>query len=155
MVKKKSVSNAGDSGDKGSIPWSGGSPWGGNGHPFQRSLVCYSPKGCKDLDTAQQLSIAQCNSTTKNQAMQWKNVHKDLRLKKKKRNTNKLVHENTFNIILYHGNANQNHKRCHLISVGMVTNKKARDDKVIEDVDQREIFCTVGKTISCGSHHEE
>ena len=36
----------------------------------QRSLVCYSPKGCKDLDTAQQLSIAQCNSTTKNQAMQ-------------------------------------------------------------------------------------
>ena len=36
-----------------------------------------------------------------------------------------------FNITHYHGNANQNHKRCHLISVIMVTNKKARDDKVL------------------------
>ena len=37
LKKKKSVSNAGDSGDKSLIPWSGGYPWGGNGHPFQYS----------------------------------------------------------------------------------------------------------------------
>ena len=84
---------------------------------------------------------------------------KILRASKKKKtknqNTNSLVHENMFNITHYHGNANQNHKRCHLISVRMVTNKKARDDKVIEDMDQREIFCTVGETISCGGHHEK
>ena len=43
----------------------------------QRSLVCYSPKGCKEFHTAQQLSIAQRNSITKNQAIQWKNVQKD------------------------------------------------------------------------------
>ena len=55
-------------GDMGSIPGLGRSPGGGHGHPLhysclenphgQRSLVGYSPWGRKELDTAEQQSIA-------------------------------------------------------------------------------------------------
>ena len=59
---KASARNAGD---LGSIPGSGRSPGEGNGSPFpvflpgeshgQRSLVGYSPQGCKESDMTQQL----------------------------------------------------------------------------------------------------
>ena len=58
---KASACNAGD---RGSIPESGRSPGEGNGNPLQylpgkshgpRSLVGYSPWGCKELDTTEQL----------------------------------------------------------------------------------------------------
>ena len=55
--------NAGDTGDAGSIPGLGRFPGGGNGNPFQysclenpmdkRSLVGYSPWGCKESDMTQ------------------------------------------------------------------------------------------------------
>ena len=56
---KESSCNAGDAGDVGSIPESGRSPGGRNGHPpsilagkipRQRSLANYSPQGRKELD---------------------------------------------------------------------------------------------------------
>ena len=53
-------------GDLDSIPGLGRSPRGGDGNPFQysclenpceqRSLVCYSPWGCKESNTTEQLS---------------------------------------------------------------------------------------------------
>ena len=59
----ESACNAGDARDVGLIPGSGRSPGGGNGNPFQfsclknptdrRSLVGYSPWGCKELDTTE------------------------------------------------------------------------------------------------------
>ena len=54
--------NAGDAGDRGLIPGLGRSPEGGNGNPQQysylenheqRSLVGYSPLGCKKSDTTE------------------------------------------------------------------------------------------------------
>ena len=54
-----------NAGDAGSIPVLGRSPGGGNGNPFQflpgefheqRSLVFYSPQGCKELDTTERQS---------------------------------------------------------------------------------------------------
>ena len=59
---KASVCNAGD---PGSIPWSGRSAGEGNGNPLQyyglengqRSLVGYSPRGCKELDTTERLHL--------------------------------------------------------------------------------------------------
>ena len=60
---KESTSNAGD---PGSIPGSGRSRGGGHGNPLQyscvenhrgpRSLVGYSPRGCKESDMTEQLS---------------------------------------------------------------------------------------------------
>ena len=60
---KGSTYNAGDTGDAGSIPGLGRLPGGGNGNPFQysclenpmdkRSLVGYSPWGCKESDMIQ------------------------------------------------------------------------------------------------------
>ena len=57
-VSEESASNAGD---LGSIHWSGRSPGEGNGNPLQysclenpmegRSLMGYSPWGCKELNT--------------------------------------------------------------------------------------------------------
>ena len=54
-------------GDAGSITGSGRSPGVGNGNPFQysclekshgqRSLVGYSPYGCKEVDITEQLSM--------------------------------------------------------------------------------------------------
>ena len=48
-----------NAGDPGSIPGSGRSPGEGNGNPLQfqgqRSLVGYSPRGCKESDTTEQL----------------------------------------------------------------------------------------------------
>ena len=62
---KESTCNAGD---LGSIPGLGRSSGGGHGNPLQysslenphrqRSLVGYSPWGCKELDTTERLSIA-------------------------------------------------------------------------------------------------
>ena len=60
MVKNPPA-NVGDSRDSGSTPESGRSPGGGNGNPLtpvflpgeshgQRSLVGFSPQGCKELD---------------------------------------------------------------------------------------------------------
>ena len=40
--KKNPPANAGDTGDAGSIPWSGGSPEVGNGNPLQCSSLEYS-----------------------------------------------------------------------------------------------------------------
>ena len=55
-------------GELGSIPGSGRSPGGGHGNPLQysclenphrqRSLVSYSPRGHKELDTSERLSTA-------------------------------------------------------------------------------------------------
>ena len=63
---KKSACNAGDTG---SISGLGRSPGEGNGNPLQysclenpqgqRSLVGYSPQGCKESDTTERLSTAQ------------------------------------------------------------------------------------------------
>ena len=60
---KASACNAGD---LGSIPGSGRSPGEGNGNPLQysclekshgrRSLVGYSPRGCKESDTPEQVT---------------------------------------------------------------------------------------------------
>ena len=62
---KESTCNAGDTGDAGSIPVLGRSTGGGNGQPApvflpekfhgQRSLVGYSPWGCKELDMTERL----------------------------------------------------------------------------------------------------
>ena len=62
---KKSTCNAGD---LGSIPGLERSPGGGHGNPLQysclenpheqRSLVGYSPWGCKESDTTEQLTTA-------------------------------------------------------------------------------------------------
>ena len=66
---KESTCNAGD---LGLIPGLGRSPGGGHGNPLQhsyledphgqRSLAGYSPWGCKELDTTEQVSTA--HSTT-------------------------------------------------------------------------------------------
>ena len=60
--------SASNAGDLGSIPGSGRSPGEGNGNPLtpvflpgeshgQRSLVGYSPWGCKESDTTEQLNL--------------------------------------------------------------------------------------------------
>ena len=55
------VKNLLDAGDLGSIPGSGRSPREGNGNPLQhsshgrRSLIGYSPWGCKESDTTERL----------------------------------------------------------------------------------------------------
>ena len=66
LVIKNPPANAGDIRDTGPIPGSGRSPGGGNGNPLQcsclenlhgqRSLVGYSPEGCKELDMTERLS---------------------------------------------------------------------------------------------------
>ena len=63
LVVKSLPFNAGDTRDMGSIPGSGKSPGVGNGNPPQysclenphgeRSLVGYSPWGCKESDTTE------------------------------------------------------------------------------------------------------
>ena len=63
QMVKESACNAGD---LGSIPGSGRSPGGGNGNPLQysclgnphglRRLEGYSPWGCKESDTTEQLN---------------------------------------------------------------------------------------------------
>ena len=60
-------------GDLGSVPGLGKSPAGGRGNPLQysclenahgqSSLLGYSPWGCKDSDTTEQLSTAQRDGT--------------------------------------------------------------------------------------------
>ena len=65
-------------GDLGSIPGLGRSPGGGHGYPLQysclenphgqRSLVDYSPRGCKESDTTEQLSTARRRGPQK---MRW------------------------------------------------------------------------------------
>ena len=62
-VVKNPLVNAGDSEDSGLTPGWGRSPGGGNGNPLQysclenphgeRSLVGYSPWGCKESDTTE------------------------------------------------------------------------------------------------------
>ena len=69
MVKNPPT-NAGEARDPGSIPILGGSPEVGNGTPptpvfllgkfhGQRSLLHFSPWGCKESDTTEQLSTGQ------------------------------------------------------------------------------------------------
>ena len=63
MVVKNPPANAGDIRDAGSIPGSGRCPGGEHGNPLQdsclenphgqRSLVGYSPQGCKESDTSE------------------------------------------------------------------------------------------------------
>ena len=62
LVVKNLPANAGDIRDVGSTPGSGRSPGGGHGNPLQyscpekprqKSLVGYSPQGCKELDTTE------------------------------------------------------------------------------------------------------
>ena len=60
--------NAGETRDVGPIPGSGKSPGEGHGNPLQycclenphrqKSLVVYSPRGCKESDTTEQLSLS-------------------------------------------------------------------------------------------------
>ena len=62
-VIKNLPANAGDARNMGSIPGSGRSPGDGDDNPLQcsclkkpheqRSLVGYSPQGCKELDTTE------------------------------------------------------------------------------------------------------
>ena len=61
LVVKNTLANAGDLRDSGSIPGSGRSPGGRNSNHSsiiagkshgQRSLACYSPWGCRELDMA-------------------------------------------------------------------------------------------------------
>ena len=64
LVVKKQPANAGDVRDFGSIPGLGRSPGGGQPSPVflpgeshvQRSLVGYSPWGCKEWDMTKQFS---------------------------------------------------------------------------------------------------
>ena len=66
LVVKNPPANAGDIRDAGLIPGLGRSPGGGHGNPLQysclenphgqRSLVGYSPWGCKELDMTERLS---------------------------------------------------------------------------------------------------
>ena len=63
LVGKNLPDNAGDRRDVSSIPGLGGAPGGGRGNPCplflpgashrQRSLVGYSPWGCKESDTTE------------------------------------------------------------------------------------------------------
>ena len=63
---------AGGAREGGSIPGSGRSPGGGNGNPLQsscsenplgqRSLVGYSPRGCKELDTTERVNSSNWSS---------------------------------------------------------------------------------------------
>ena len=73
---KNTPANADDARDTGSIPGSGGSPEEGNGNPLQypclgkpifpclgnrqRRLAAYSPRGCKELDMTEWLSMHLC-----------------------------------------------------------------------------------------------
>ena len=67
-VVKNPPADAGDIGDACSTPWSGRSPGGGHGYSFQysclknhhgqKSLVGYSPWGCKELDMTERLGTA-------------------------------------------------------------------------------------------------
>ena len=66
LVIRNPPANARDIRDSGSIPGSGRSPGEGNGNPLQyscpvnpieRSLVGYSPWGCKESDTTMLLSM--------------------------------------------------------------------------------------------------
>ena len=71
MVKNLPA-NAGGVGDAGLIPGSGRTPGGGHGNPLQfshqdnphgqRSLVGYSPWGCKQLDTTEATEHACINT---------------------------------------------------------------------------------------------
>ena len=72
-------------GDLGSIPGLGRSPGGGHGYPLQysrlenphgqKSLAGYSPWGCKELDTTEQLSTAQRRPEPENiEATEEKNI---------------------------------------------------------------------------------
>ena len=63
LVVKNPPANSGDIRDVGSIPGLGRSPGEGNGNPLQysclenpmdRSLVGYSPQGCKESDTTEE-----------------------------------------------------------------------------------------------------
>ena len=76
---KASVCNVGD---PGSIPGSGRSPGEGNGNPLntvfssgeshgQRSLVVYSPQGCKESDTTEQLHFHFSISWFSWQELEW------------------------------------------------------------------------------------
>ena len=67
-AETESACSAGDTRELGSIPGVGKSPWGrewlptpvslpGESHG-QKSLVGYSPQGCKELDTTEQLSTS-------------------------------------------------------------------------------------------------
>ena len=70
LVVKNPPANGGDTRDTGSIPESGRSLGGGHGNPLQyfclenpmdRSLEGYSPWGCKESDTTEQLSMHICS----------------------------------------------------------------------------------------------
>ena len=64
---EESACNAGDTGDSGSIPGSGKISWSKEWQPTsvflpgkfhgQRSLEGYSPKGCKESDTAEHMLL--------------------------------------------------------------------------------------------------
>ena len=67
MVAMTVKASAYNEGDPGSISWSGRSPGEGNGNPLQysglenpmdkRSVVGYSPWGCKESDTTERLDL--------------------------------------------------------------------------------------------------
>ena len=67
LVLKNPPGNAGDAGNPGLIPGWGRCPGGGRGNPLQysclenpqgqRRLVGYSPWGCRESDTTEQLSM--------------------------------------------------------------------------------------------------
>ena len=77
---KNGEESACNTGDQGLISGLGRSPGGGHGNLLQysglenphgqRSLVGYSPWGRKELDTAEQLSIAQHSPLTSNERLE-------------------------------------------------------------------------------------
>ena len=73
-MSKESAYNAGAAGGRGSIPGSEMIPWRREWQPTlvflpekshgQRSLVGYSPKGCKEADTTEHKHLPTCFSDT-------------------------------------------------------------------------------------------
>ena len=78
LVVKNLPANAGDLRTMGLIPGWGRSPGGGHGNPLQdsclenspgqKSLVGYSPRGCKESDMTEQLSM-RAHTTRVNSAL--------------------------------------------------------------------------------------
>ena len=81
LVVKNLPANAGDAGDPDLIPGWGRSPGGGHGNPLQysclenphgrRSLVGYSPWGCRESDTTERLSTQAFSREQKIKMSSW------------------------------------------------------------------------------------
>ena len=64
-----------------------------------------------------------------------------------------MAYEEVFILTDHQGNASQTTMRYHLTSVRMTVIKMIRDNKCWEDVDKRELLCTVGWNVNWCSHY--